>query len=186
MGAQPAQGFVFCNEMWSHELTLAPFTIAARPVSVGEYMNFVTATQRALPAFWRKAEAGVAQQHFADWRAPHDDEPMRHVSAFDAQAYCAWARRGLPSEAQWECAAKAGLLAETGHVWEWTASAFAPYTGFASGPYTEYSAPWFDGAYRVLRGGSFLTPRRMLRPTFRNFYTPDRHDMFCGFRTVAL
>ena len=71
-----------------------------------------------------------------------------------------------------------------GNVWEWTASDFLPYPGFAPDPYREYSEPWF-GTHKVLRGGSFLTQPRLLRNTWRNFYTPDRRDIWAGFRTCA-
>jgi iron(II)-dependent oxidoreductase len=73
-----------------------------------------------------------------------------------------------------------------GRVWEWTSSRFGPYPGFAADPYEEYSAPWFAEEHRVLRGGSFATPPRLLRRTWRNFYKPERADMFCGFRTCAI
>lgn len=72
-----------------------------------------------------------------------------------------------------------------GRVWEWTASVFAPYPGFAADPYAEYSAPWFDGNFRVLRGGSVVAAPRNLWRTGRNFYLPARGDMYCGFRTCA-
>jgi len=72
-----------------------------------------------------------------------------------------------------------------GNVWEWTASTFGPYPGFVADPYKEYSEPWF-GTHKVLRGGSFATPRRLIRNTWRNFYTPDRGDIFAGFRTCAV
>ena len=72
-----------------------------------------------------------------------------------------------------------------GNLWEWTASTFGPYPGFVADPYKEYSQPWF-GTHKVLRGGSFATPARLMRATFRNFYTPDRADIFAGFRTCAL
>ena len=72
-----------------------------------------------------------------------------------------------------------------GNVWEWTASTFGPYPGFVIDPYQEYSEPWF-GTHKVLRGGSFATTRRLIRNTWRNFYTPDRYDVFSGFRTCTL
>jgi iron(II)-dependent oxidoreductase len=171
--------------MWAHDVTVAPFTISATPVTVGEYLAFIRATGRPWPRFWGTTVMGLRQKHFNVWRIPDDDEPMRHVNAHEAQAFCDWAGRRLPTETEWEFAAKAALP-NTGLVWEWTACAFAPYPGFAVGPYEEYSQPWFDGSYRVLRGGSFLTPPRMLRPSFRNFYQPTRNDLFCGFRTCAL
>jgi iron(II)-dependent oxidoreductase len=69
-----------------------------------------------------------------------------------------------------------------GNVWEWTSSTFAPYPGFAHDPYVDYSVPWF-GTHKVLRGGSFATTARLMRNTWRNFYTADRYDVFAGFRT---
>jgi iron(II)-dependent oxidoreductase len=68
-----------------------------------------------------------------------------------------------------------------GNVWEWTATAFDGYPGFRPGPYREYSQPWF-GDHRVLRGGSFATRSRLACNRYRNFYMPERRDMFCGFR----
>jgi iron(II)-dependent oxidoreductase len=72
-----------------------------------------------------------------------------------------------------------------GNVWEWTSSPFGPYPGFVCDPYREYSEPWF-GTHKVLRGGSFSTPARLVHNTWRNFYTPDRGDVFAGFRTCAI
>ena len=78
----------------------------------------------------------------------------------------------------------AGCRQLIGNVWEWTASTFEPYPGYAVDPYKEYSEPWF-GTHKVLRGGSFATTRRLIRNTWRNFYTPERNDIFAGFRTCA-
>jgi iron(II)-dependent oxidoreductase len=72
-----------------------------------------------------------------------------------------------------------------GNVWEWTADDFLPYPGFTADPYKEYSAPWF-GSHKVLRGGCWATRARLIRNTWRNFYTPDRRDVWAGFRTCAL
>jgi iron(II)-dependent oxidoreductase len=71
-----------------------------------------------------------------------------------------------------------------GNVWEWTAGWFYPYPGFNRDPYKEYSEPWF-GNHQVLRGGCYATTADLLRTTWRNFYTPDRRDVFAGFRTCA-
>jgi iron(II)-dependent oxidoreductase len=71
-----------------------------------------------------------------------------------------------------------------GNVWEWTADNFLPYPGFIADPYKEYSKPWF-GTHKVLRGGCWATSSRLIRNTWRNFYTPDRRDVFSGFRTCA-
>ena len=72
-----------------------------------------------------------------------------------------------------------------GQVWEWTASPFAPYPGFVAHPYRDYSAPWFH-TRQVLRGGSFATQPRMKHPRYRNFFMPERNDVFAGFRTCAI
>jgi iron(II)-dependent oxidoreductase len=72
-----------------------------------------------------------------------------------------------------------------GNVWEWTASDFKPYPGFVAGPYKEYSEPWFRD-HKVLRGGCWATRSRLIHNTYRNFYTPDRRDVWAGFRTCAL
>ena len=174
LGSTSDDGFVFDNEKWSHPIVLEPYRIARRPVTYGEYRRFRE------PPYCKDGKV----RRFDRWVAIRDDEPVRHVSWHDAVAYCEFAGRRLPSEAEWECAALAGL-ANSGLVWEWTASAFLPYPGFVRDPYKEYSEPWF-ATHRVLRGGSFATPARIARARFRNFYTPERNDIFAGFRTCAL
>ena len=69
-------------------------------------------------------------------------------------------------------------------VWEWTSDAFQPYPAFKPGPYKDYSAPWF-GSHRQLRGGAMATHARMHDPRYRNFFLPERADVFAGFRTVS-
>jgi iron(II)-dependent oxidoreductase len=71
-----------------------------------------------------------------------------------------------------------------GNVWEWTSTALGPYPGFVPDPYKEYSEPWF-GTHKVLRGGCWATRSRLIRNTWRNFYTRDRRDVLAGFRTCA-
>lgn len=182
-GARPGQGFVFDNEKWAHEVEVAPFRMARAPVSNAEYLAYVEQGGGQTPRYWKK-EDGVWLQRRFDRRLPlAPAEPVVHVSAIEAEGYCRWAGRRLPSEAEWEFAAASGRLA-AGGVWEWTASGFLPYPGFSPDPYEEYSQPWF-GTHRVLRGASFSTPARLARPAFRNFYTPERADVFCGFRTCA-
>jgi iron(II)-dependent oxidoreductase len=181
LGATPADGFVFDNEKWAHEVEIAPFRIARSILTNAEYLAFVE-QGGAAPRDWTMQGGGWRERRFDRWLPLAPDEPVRHVSWSEAQAYCAWARRRLPTEAEWECASP--RLAY-GHLWEWTASTFAPYPGFVIDPYKEYSQPWF-GTHMVLRGGSFAVPARLLRRTFRNFFMPERADIFCGFRTCAL
>jgi len=181
LGAKPDSGFVFDNEKWAHQVELAPYRISRSVVSNAQYLAFVEAGG-AVPRYWKQEGGRWMQRRFDRWLLLALDEPARHISWNEAQAYCAWAKRRLPSEAEWECAS--GQL-QAGQVWEWTASTFNPYPGFVRDPYKEYSEPWF-GTHKVLRGGSFAAPARLLSPTFRNFYMPDRGDVFCGFRTCAL
>ena len=173
LGAERDNGFAFDNEKWSHPVVLEPYRIARRPVTYGEYRKFRE------PPYCK----GGKVRRFDRWIPIPDDEPVRHVSWHDANAYCAFAGRRLPTEAEWECAALAGLE-NIGLVWEWTASTFLPYPGFLRDPYKEYSEPWF-GTHKVLRGASFATPPGVAHARFRNFYTPDRNDIFAGFRTCA-
>ena len=174
LGARPDNGFAFDNEKWSHPVVLEPFRIARRPVTYGEYRRF------SEPPYSRDGRV----RRFDKWIPIPDDEPVRHVSWQQANAYGAFAGRRLPSEAEWEYAALQGLD-NVGHVWEWTSSTFLPYPGFLRDPYKEYSEPWF-ATHKVLRGASFATPAGVSHARFRNFYTPDRADIFAGFRTCAL
>ena len=241
--------FVFDNEKWEHEIDVAPFRMAKATVTNGEFRNFVTADGYRRREFW--SEAGWAWREKENARHPtywqfHDGEwflrefdqwislrdrehhAVIFVNWFEAQAYCRFTGRRLPTEPEWEFAASGstkrevpwqkndaslgaapranldGISAATesvsafpagdtpegirqmwGNVWEWTADWFAPYPGFRHDPYKEYSEPWF-GDHKVLRGGCFATRSRLLRNTWRNFYTPDRRDVFAGFRTCPL
>ncbi len=182
------------------------FALSRRAVSNGEYLRFVeeggylrrefwdeagwrwrSQTGRRHPVYWR-GRGGWEQRVFDAWRPLDPQLPVLHVNAFEAEAWCRWAGRRLPTEAEWERAAAGdsawGCRQMLGNVWEWTATPFEPYPGFTPDPYTDYSQPWF-GTHRVLRGGSFATQPRLARNAYRNFYTPDRADVFAGFRTCA-
>lgn len=245
LGARDTGEFVFDNEKWAHPVKVEPFRIARAPVTQAEFASFVDAGGYLRPEHWsaegrawRERAAAthpVYWQRGADgrwWRRHYDrllplepHLPMLFVNAYEAEAWCRWAGRRLPAEAEWELAAGGpekrrwpwgetppddgrahlglrmdgpvevgafavgetpeGVRQMAGNVWEWTASTFRPYPGFVADPYREYSQPWF-GTHRVLRGGCFATQPRLLRNTWRNFYTPDRRDVLAGFRTVAI
>ena len=185
-GAAPGAGFVFDNEKWAHAVPVPAFAIAEAVVTHGDYRSFVEGdpAQRT-PRYWRRRGGVWEVRVFDQWCVPADRSPVCHVSASEAEAYCRWRGRRLPTEFEWLRLAQACPELAFAGVWEWTASVFGPFPGFTPDPYEDYSRPWFDGSYRVLKGGSVFTPTRMRRAGFRNFYRPDRGDVFCGFRTCA-
>jgi EgtB-related family protein len=123
---------------------------------------------------------------FGHWVELDPLQPAVHLSHHEALAWCAWAGRRLPTEHEWTIAVERGGQGfDYGQVWEWTASPFGPWPGFAPHPYRDYSQPWFDGR-PVLKGGSFATPLRMKHPSYRNFFQAGRNDVFAGFRSCAL
>jgi iron(II)-dependent oxidoreductase len=173
--------FVFDNEKWAHNVEVAPFHISAQPVSNREYLEYVEQGGKA-PRYWRKLEGQWQERRFDRWQPLELDAPVRHVDWNEAQAWCRWKGRRLPTEAEWQLAAS---RMRWGEVWEWTANTFAPFPGFVPDPYADYSKPWFY-THKVLRGASFATPRRLVRPAFRNFYMAERGDVFAGFRTCRI
>jgi len=235
----PRNGFVFDNEQWAHEIEFAPFRMSRACVTQAEFADFVeeggygreelwtregwrwrTREGAEHPVYWRREAGGRwLRRRYDAWVPLEDHLPVHFVNAHEAEAWCAWAGRRLPTEPEWECAAgrtrfpwggdpptperahldlradgpcevgacaagdtPRGVRQMIGNVWEWTSTTFGPYPGFQAGPYREYSEPWF-GTHRVLRGGAFATRSRLLRNTWRNFYTPDRRDVLAGFRT---
>src|SRR5205823_10810741 len=101
--------------------------------------------ERSAPRYWHRAGSAWRHTRFGRELALDLNEPVRHVTLFEAQAWCAWAGRRLPLEEEWEFAATSRQPGfGWGQLWEWTASRFAPYPGFAPDRYREYSEPWFD------------------------------------------
>lgn len=190
-GATRNNGFIFDNEKWSHAVPLPSFAISNLPVSNAQYLEFLDskANLRDLhplpyPTHWKKDGGVWYQRYFNEWLSFRPDEPVRHISHQDAKRYCQWRGLRLPNEH--ELAALMGLTSQQwcpSYLWEWSDSVFEPFPGFTPDPYLDYSNPWFDGNYRVLKGWSMYTPERLKRPNFRNFYAPQRSDHFCGFRT---
>lgn len=182
--------FAFDNERPAFEVRVEPFSIADRPVTQAEFARFVVDTAAPAPRYWKREGDAWIVRRFDRWVPLEPEAPMVHVTLHEAQAYCRWAGRRLPTESEWEFAAvhdagDGNLQLLRGAVWQWTATPFAPYEGFVAGPYREYSAPWFH-THQVLRGGSFATRPRLVHDRWRNFYQPHRNDVFAGFRTCAL
>ncbi len=190
MGARRGQGFFFDNEKWSHRVELDAFLISPSMVTNQEILNFLASTNHALaPEYWKCAQGVWYERQFDQWLKLEPDAIATHVSYDLAIAYCGWANRRLPSEAEWLClrnstASESGCVTHS-FLWEWTASVFAPFEGFSPDPYRDYSAPWMDELHQVLRGASWMTPDRLQRPGYRNFYQRNRSDIFCGFRTCV-
>ncbi|MGH9782809.1 MAG: selenoneine synthase SenA [Terriglobia bacterium] len=252
LGAELDEPFVFDNEKWGHRVEVKPFAIARAPVTQAEFLAFVEdegycrpelwggegwrwrdETGAEDPVYWRRVSSGNwLRRDFDQWVPLEPHRPVMHVNWHEAQAYCRWAGRRLPTETEWEVAAASeaapggrtlsprkrrypwgenipsvdrtnldwhamgcvdvgalpagdsgvGCRQMLGNVWEWTASDFLPYPGFVPDPYKEYSEPWF-GTHKVLRGGCWVTRSRLLRSTYRNYSTPDRRDVWAGFRT---
>jgi iron(II)-dependent oxidoreductase len=255
LGATGEEPFVFDNEKWAHPVRVEPFSIARAPVTQAEYAAFVEdggyrrqelwseegwswreGEGAGGPLYWRRSEdGGWLRRHFDRWTPLEPHRPALHVNRHEVDAYCRWAGRRLPTEAEWEMAASwdpragrkrrypwgddppaperanldwgaghplpdggcldvgalpagdsaLGCRQMLGNTWEWTSTPFAPYPGFVADPYKEYSEPWFH-THGVLRGGCWTTRSRMVHNTWRNFYRPERRDVWAGFRTCAL
>lgn len=177
-------GFAFDNERAAYEVVLQGFTIDARAVSWARYLPFIEATGHRLPQHLRQVDGQWQQRQFGQWRALDPQAAAVHLSRDDALAWCHWAGRRLPTEAEWECAAHTLPGLRWGEVWEWTASPFEAYPGFVAHPYRDYSAPWF-GSRPVLRGACAATDTLMVHPRYRNYFTPERRDIFAGFRSAG-
>ena len=180
----PLPGFAFDNEIGPHAVELAAFHIDARPVCWDRYLPFVQQTGHRLPPYVRQHSGQWQSCAYGRWETLNLETPAVHVSWTDAHAWCRWAGRQLPTEAQWECAVHTQPALHWGAVWEWTDSVFEPYPGFVAHPYRDYSAPWF-GSRKVLRGACLASAQEMVNARYRNFFPPERRDIFAGFRTVS-
>ena len=177
--------FCFDNELTEKSCTIQAFDIALQPVNWSQYLEFTNATGYRLPKYIRKTNTDFETEVFGKWLPLNKHAPAVHLSWHDVQAYCAWAQCRLPTEAEWDCAAKTIEGFQWGDVWEWTQDTFTPYDGFVAHPYTEYSEPWF-GTHKVLRGASHVTHSFLRHVNYRNFFTPERDDIYSGFRTCKL
>ena len=180
-----ADQFCFDNELIARPVALKTFEIDLEPVCWAQYMSFIVATGHRLPLYVRQTGSSFEIQTFGVWAPMNMQDSAVHLSWDDAQAYCAWAQRRLPTEAEWDCAARTTPNFNWGEVWEWTQDTFEPFDGFVVHPYAEYSAPWF-GTRKVLRGAAAVTHSVLRHVQYRNFFTPERRDIYSGFRTCAL
>lgn len=211
--AGAGEGFAFDNEKPAHVISVPEFEIDAQPVSWSQYVEFVgdggyDREELWLPDGWkwlqdisaREGRRGpryveqigigsgaVLQTRFGQQMRMQGSQPAMHMSWWEADAWCRWAGRRLPSEVEWEVAAHTASRRgfAWGDVWEWMGTSFRPYPGFVPDPYQSYSQPWF-GTHKVLRGASIATRARMKTPKYRSFHQPERDDIFCGFRSCAL
>lgn len=220
------EDFYFDNEGPRHEVVIRPFKLANRLTTNLEWIEFIEDGGYERPEYW--LADGWAKVQSESWRAPlywYEDEPGQwsafglrgrqpvnldapvcHVSYFEANAFASWARKRLPTEAEWEIAAedqsvdgnllpratyrtvpamapKQHLTQMYGDVWEHTQSPYAPYPGYktAEGAVGEYNGKFMSNQM-VLRGGSCITPAGHIRKTYRNFFYPHQRWMFAGVR----
>ncbi|MDB5935375.1 MAG: hypothetical protein JWQ01_2719 [Massilia sp.] len=203
-------GFCFDNELPRHREYVQPFALAARLVTNGEYLQFidaggyrdpalwlsegwdqVCALSLAHPLYWHRDDAGAWQEFTLHGMRPLDPaQPASHLSLYEAHAYAHWSGARLPTEAEWEVAARSveaapgGALQQLfGHCWQWTSSSYAPYPGYATAPGAlgEYNGKFMLNQY-VLRGSSVATPAGHARASYRNFFPAGARWQFTGIR----
>jgi ergothioneine biosynthesis protein EgtB len=226
------EGFCFDNEQPAHRVFVEDFRLQNRLVTNGEYLEFIAdggyqsfqhwlsegweTVQREgwqAPLYWQQLDHAWYEMTLAGLRPLNQSAPVTHVSFYEAAAYARWVGKYLPSEAQWEVAARStgvsamggnfvdnrvldplpwqpqdGKLAQMlGDVWEWTGSAYLPYPGYwqGDGALGEYNGKFMSGQM-VLRGGSCATPRSHIRLTYRNFFHPQERWQFTGIRLAEL
>jgi ergothioneine biosynthesis protein EgtB len=220
------EGFSFDNELPRHRVFVNAFELAARPATNGEYLAFIndggyerpqlwlsdgwqTAQEQGwrAPLYWQKHDGQWFAHTLNGWLALDQDEPVCHLSYYEADAFARWAGARLPTEFEWELAAAqqpctgnfvesgrlhpSAMLAENndapqqifGDVWEWMRSAYAAYPGYqpAAGALGEYNGKFMCNQFG-LRGGSCVSPQAHLRASYRNFFPPAARWQFSGVR----
>lgn len=189
------------NELPAHRVAIAPFRLAAEPVTNAEWLAFMLAGGYRQPGCWtdagRRWLGAAAPSHPQHWRAHPQggwtsaaetlapSAPVHGICAHEADAYARWAGARLPHEHEWEHAARQKPAFQRTGVWQWCANSLFPYPGFRAFPYSGYSAPWFDGDHRVLRGASRHTRDHVRRPSFRQFYPAGHRHVFAGLRLAC-
>jgi ergothioneine biosynthesis protein EgtB len=197
-------GFCFDNELPRHRAYVAPFALAQRLVTNGEYLAFIEAggyrdpalwlaegwdfvSQRALahPLYWRRDSGGAWHEFTLQGERPLElGRPVSQLSLYEAAACAHWMDARLPTEAEWEWAAADARFTQLfGHCWQWTSSSYAPYPGYvcAPGALGEYNGKFMLNQY-VLRGSSCATPAGHARATYRNFFPAHTRWQFAGLR----
>jgi len=197
------QGFCFDNEQPAHQVQLKPVRVARALVTNGEWLEFmaeggyttptlwlsdgwtqVEAQGWCAPGYWRKCDGAWFSTTLGGLRPVDPALPVCHVSYYEAEAFARWAGKHLPSEAEWEVAARSGGLADAfGIVWQWTRSAYSPYPGYRAqlDALGEYNGKFMVNQL-VLRGSSLATAIGHTRVTYRNFFYPTARWQFSGLR----
>jgi len=179
-------GFAYDNERPRHTVELEPFEIDRAPVTNADWIDFMDETDAMPPLYWERDGDGRWLRTAMGRTDRVDlDQPVVHVDHGAATAFAEWAGKRLPTEFEWEAAARSGELQTMGAVWEWTSSDFEGYPGFEAFPYDEYSKVFFGPDHKVLRGGSWATHPGVIRTTFRNWDLPQRRQIFSGLRCVG-
>lgn len=195
------KGFCYDNELGAHEVKIRDFSIAKCPVTVKDYLGFVESggyekfeywhddgwafireNDIKSPLYWNLENSELQIYTLCGLKKADLDEPVNHISYYEAAAYAKWKGCRLPTEFEWEVAAE---KINYGLRWEWTDSAYLPYPGFKEfeGQAAEYNGKFMVNQ-KVLRGGSEATPVNHFRKTYRNFFHPQMRWQFSGLRLV--
>jgi ergothioneine biosynthesis protein EgtB len=196
-------GFCYDNETPAHQVLLQPMRIAKQLVTNAQWLEFMAqgayttptlwlsdgwtvarSEGWAAPLYWRQVDGRWCSLTLGGLRPIDPAAPVRHVSYYEADAFARWAGKHLPTEAEWEVAARAGILHDAfGIVWQWTRSAYSPYPGYraAEGALGEYNGKFMVNQI-VLRGSSLATAQGHSRVSYRNFFYPQHRWQFTGLR----